>query len=271
MHDRYESIATFLKLGGKLRFFFFFFNWKLKIPTKSTYSKCNHVIQINCKNQGTVLAVGALDSDSAVCSGEHVIPDPLPVRNAKVSLERSQHLCGNRVLNDLTLQTHAVPANSSFFCPSPPPPPHAPVSALPAAPCWLHRAVPTLGPAARLGGGLLGPQSLSKAGGGDREGGWRGRGEVEQLQHGYAHAAAPSEHAGGRHPLVAAWIIFLNGVQAGAAVVAAHRIEPAVHGHQIMGAPVRPVTAMTQEDKPKPQARGWMRKLPPAYTKYSTP
>lgn len=116
--------------------------------------------------------------------------------------------------------------------PCPPCPPCPPAS---------HRAVASL-PRASLGcssGGRGQPSSrpVSKAGGGDGERRRRGRREVEQLQHGHAHAAAPREHAGRRHPLVAAGVVLLDGVEAGAAVVASHSVQPAVHGHQVVGAP----------------------------------
>lgn len=55
---------------------------------------------------------------------------------------------------------------------------------------------------------------MSKAGGGDREGGRGGWREVQEFQYGDAHAAAAREHAGGRDPLVAARIVLLDGVQA---------------------------------------------------------
>lgn len=80
---------------------------------------------------------------------------------------------------------------------------------------------------------------MSKAGGGDRERGGRRRREVQELQYGYAHAAAAREHAGGCDPLVAAWIVLLNGVQTRAAVVTSHCVQPAVHSNKVMGAPGR--------------------------------
>lgn len=106
-----------------------------------------------------------------------------------------------------------------------------------------HRAVASL-PRSSLGCSSRGRgqpsgDPVSKAGGGNREGRRRGRREVEQFQDGHAHAAAPREHAGGRHPFVAAGVVLLDGVEAGAAVVASHGVEPAVHGHQVVGAPGR--------------------------------
>lgn len=95
---------------------------------------------------------------------------------------------------------------------------------LPFSSPMLNRAVASF-PRASLGGSSRGrdqPSSdpVSKAGGGNREGGRGRRWEVEQLQHRYAHTAAPCEHAGGCHPFVAAWVVFLDGVETGAAIVA---------------------------------------------------
>lgn len=78
---------------------------------------------------------------------------------------------------------------------------------------------------------------MSKAGGGNREGGRGGRWEVQQLQHSHANTAAPREHAGGCDPFVAAGVVLLDGVEAGAAVVTSHCIQPSIHSHEVMGAP----------------------------------
>lgn len=100
-----------------------------------------------------------------------------------------------------------------------------------------HWAVAPLGHAGQAAGAQPGLHPLSKTGGGDGErgrGGWR---EVEQLQNGHSDTAAACEHARRCHPFVAAWIVLLDGVQAGAAIVSTHSIEPAVHGHQVMSTP----------------------------------
>lgn len=87
-----------------------------------------------------------------------------------------------------------------------------------------------------------GPASVQSAPGseaGGRHGQCRrgGRREVQQLEHRHSHAAAPCEHAGCSHPLVGPWVVLFDGIEAGAAVVAPHSIQPAVHSHQVMGAP----------------------------------
>lgn len=63
---------------------------------------------------------------------------------------------------------------------------------------------------------------VSKAGGGNREGGWGGWWEVQQLQNSDTHTAAPCKHAGGRNPFVAARVVLLDGVEAGAAIVTSY-------------------------------------------------
>lgn len=99
-----------------------------------------------------------------------------------------------------------------------------PLSLLPVS----NRAVASL-PRASLGCSSRGwgqpsGDPVSKAGGGNRKGGRGGWWEVQQLQDGHAHAAAPCEHAGSCDPLVAARVVLFNGVETGAAIVTSHRI-----------------------------------------------
>lgn len=99
-------------------------------------------------------------------------------------------------------------------------------------------------PRASLGcssGGWTQPNGdlVSKTSGRHWEGGRRRGWEVQELQHCHAHAAAPCKHAGGGHPFVAAWVVFFNRVETGAAIVPSYSIQPAVHGHQVMCAPTR--------------------------------
>lgn len=78
---------------------------------------------------------------------------------------------------------------------------------------------------------------VSKTGGGNRKGGRGGRREVEQLQHGHSHTAAACEHAGGCHPFVAAWVVFLYRIETWTAIVPSNCVQPAIHGHKVVSTP----------------------------------
>lgn len=89
-----------------------------------------------------------------------------------------------------------------------------------------HRTVASF-PRASLGcsrGGWGQPSGdlMSKAGGGNWQGGRRGWRKVQEFQHSHAHTAAACEHAGGCDPFVTAWVVLLNGVETWAAIITSH-------------------------------------------------
>lgn len=100
-----------------------------------------------------------------------------------------------------------------------------------------HWTVAPLGHAGQAAGAKPGLYPLSKTGGGDRKSGRGRRRKVEQLQDGDSHAATARKHARGGHPFVATRVVLLYGIETGAAVIASNRIQPAVHGNQVMSAP----------------------------------